>query len=461
MLCSLLKIILFLPFIDSFFINIRFGSPFRVSNKEVNKKIIVPTSLKNKNVLKKINGFYGMIGPDVNVSTVNSLYELFTADGNIQGIFLENGELTYIKHYIRTDKLLYEEKNGIIPKNIWTSGIFMLLDKLNMFPNIMGVANTAVLNVKNKYFALFERDQPYQIDIDFKNKTINTVKKMKIKDVKYLSGHTKYDGDAIKTIDYNVLLNEVYYYELNETMNVKKKRTIKTNYLPVVHDFLSTKDSLIISDSPLLIVNINKIINTTQKTLKIPVVFDKNKKTFFHILNKKTNEVKQIESRDSFYIFHYADYYENNNYIEMYAPLYDNMDFSDINLKGNYRKFIINKKTNNTRIERNEELEKYDLDFPLKYKNNVVLRNIENKTINGFIICEKLDIKKKIFFKDKSICGEPAIACISNNYYLLAFAYNKKESYLIIINLSNYEVTEIPIDENINIGFHSIFVTKN
>ena len=43
-----------------------------------------------------------MIGPDVNTSTITTLYDLFTGDGNIQGIFFDNGELTYTKNFVRT-----------------------------------------------------------------------------------------------------------------------------------------------------------------------------------------------------------------------------------------------------------------------------------------------------------------------------------------------------------------------
>jgi hypothetical protein len=45
---------------------------------------------------------------------------------------------------------------------------------------------------------------------------------------------------------------------------------------------------------------------------------------------------------------------------------------------------VINKENYEYKIDINEELEKYNLDFPLKYENNVILRNIENNMLSIF-----------------------------------------------------------------------------
>jgi carotenoid cleavage dioxygenase-like enzyme len=45
-------------------------------------------------------------------NNLDNLYDLFTGDGVIQGVFFEKGELTFVKHFVRTEKLEYEEKNG-------------------------------------------------------------------------------------------------------------------------------------------------------------------------------------------------------------------------------------------------------------------------------------------------------------------------------------------------------------
>ena len=174
---------------------------------------------------------------------------------------------------------------------------------------------------------------------------------------------------------------------------------------------------------------------------------------------------KSITLKNSFYIFHYANFEEKNDEIIIYAPLYESLDFSELNLVGKYRRIIIDKKTFDIKIDINQELEKYNLDFPLKYENNVILRNIENNAINGFIIVNGLIIKKKIFFEDKYLCGEPSIVSIEEHnikkYFLVSFAYdNNNAGFFIIIDLNSYRIIEIPLNNEINIGFHSIFIKK-
>jgi hypothetical protein len=58
-----------------------------------------------------------------------------------------------------------------------------LLNKINILPNIFGLANTAVLNIKDKYYALYERDLPYEILINKDKNEIITGNKKYIKGV--------------------------------------------------------------------------------------------------------------------------------------------------------------------------------------------------------------------------------------------------------------------------------------
>ena len=444
----------YFQYCETFFLNIQFGKPFKISKKEINKKITYNLPNHDADMIKKINGFYGMIGPDVNISTVNNLYDLFTGDGNIQGIFFDNGELTYIKNFIRTDKLLYEEINGRIPNHWIINFLFIVLEKTGLIPNMMGMANTAMLNIENNTYALFERDLPYLLDIDYNNKCINTIKKVNIKGLSHFSGHSKYVNNKIETIDYHILTKSIDYFQLDKSFDVLTKRAIYMENLPITHDFITVDDIILLTDSPFSF-HIDDITN-----IRVPVKFNNKKPTNIHVINKTDSSINRFVSNESFYIFHYADINDNENSIDIYAPIYEDVDFSKININGKYRKLSIDKTTKEVRIVKNELLEKFNLDFPIKYKNRVILRNIHNNCINGFVICENLYIKHILFLKDKFICGEPAITEIDNIPYLFSFAYNSENSYLIIIELENYKIIEIPLNENVNIGFHSIFTKQ-
>lgn len=454
-------ILLLFPFqyINSF-IHIHFGPSIKIQNKELNYKINYNFSRKESEIINKINGFYGLIGPDVNKSNVNTLYDLFTGDGVIQGLFIDNGNLTYINHLVRTDKLVYEDEHGKIPQNIFTLIFFMVMNKLNLLPNLMGMANTALLNVENNIYALFERDTPYLIDVNFEEKKVETLKKVKLNNIFHFSAHSKYNNEekVIESIDYNILKRRVDYYIMNNNFEIINSTYVYTKYMPIIHDFVNLPKSMVFIESP-----IESNIGFLKKNIKMSVFMNKLKNTTVHIINKSDFSKKIIKLPNSFYIFHYANFEENQSEIIIYAPLYDLLDFSELNLIGKYRRIIINKKTLNISIDKNDELEKYNLDFPLKYEKNIILRNIENNIINGFIICNGLEIKKKIFFEDKYLCGEPSIIETEHNniknYFLVSFCYdNNNAGFFIIIDLNNYEKIEIPLKSEINIGFHSIFI---
>ena len=245
------------------FINIfKSGLGGRINNNII-EKINLNISPKHKQIINQINGFYGLIGPNIYMeNTIDSLYDLFMGDGVVQGIFFENGNLTYVRHVIKTEKILYEEKYGKIPiNNNFLMFMFIFLNKLKVFPNILGMANTAILNVKNDIdnkvsnnYALFERDYPYLMDIDFKNKDIKTIKKINIDSLSHFSGHSKIDNNGnIETIDYNIFNNNVNYLLLDKNFNLIDNYIFKFKNLPIIHDFYSNDDFVILIDSPLLL----------------------------------------------------------------------------------------------------------------------------------------------------------------------------------------------------------------
>jgi carotenoid cleavage dioxygenase-like enzyme len=436
------------------FINIKFGHPFKISHQEINKSILYKIEKDEQKVVKKIRGFYGLIGPEINMTNVGSLYDLFTGDGNIQGVFFDEGKITFTKYFIRTDKLLYEEKNGRMPRSFFSTLVFSILDLVNVLPNILGLANTAILNVEDNLYSLFERDNPYLLDVDFKNKVIDTVQKIKLNEIHHFSGHSKYNKEnkIISTLDCNIESNAVSYYNLNNTFGRINKTVVNMEYLPLVHDYINVNKLVIFVDSPI------EFDFTSLMKKKIPVNFSKEKKTNVIVINNETFEQYKIKTNESFFIFHYAKFNENSSHIELFAPIYENIDFSKLDINGKYRKMIIDKVTNEISFEKNEELEQYNLDFPKMYERYVILRNIENYSINGFIICNELNIIKKIFFKDRSIAGEPEIINIENVPHLLTFAYDSnQDGYLMIINIITEKTIEIPLYEKISIGFHSIF----
>jgi hypothetical protein len=446
----------------------KLGFGLKVNN--INEKLNLNLPFKQKNIISQINGFYGLIGPNINMeNSIDSLYDLFIGDGVIQGVFFENGNLTYVKHLIKTEKILYEEKFGTLPKNNNLLTIFfMFLNKLKLFPNVMGIANTAILNIKkcgnnseniNNNYALFERDYPYLLDIDFKNKDVKTIKKININSLSHFSGHSKITSNGnIETIDYQIVNNIVKYALMDDNFKKICGAQFKFKYLPVIHDFFSNDDSLILIDSPLLIDFTQDIQN------KMPVFLDNNKNTFIYVYDKKNKKYESYSCETGFYTFHYGDVKNKKDTIEIFISMYDELNFTNVNIKGKYRMIEINKNTKQVSIHKNNEIEKYNLDFPIRFNDKTILRNFENRRINGFIITRNLSIYKKILFENKNICGEHNIININKIPYLIFFNIEEdkikkiNKNLLTLINLKNYEIIDIEIQNKLNLGFHSIFL---
>jgi len=435
-----------------------FGKPFQIAKREITKHFQYNqiASCDSQNILKNINGFYGMIGPDVNENKIKSVYELFAGDGVIQGVFFDNGNITFVKKFIRTEKLLFEEKHGKIPNNLLITALFTIGSSLKLLPNIIGRANTALININKNAYALFEGDNPYLLNIDFENKAIDTIKKVNIPNLDYFCAHSKFNNceQQIESVDYDVMNKAVNYYLLNSAFQIINQTKITTSFVPFVHDFVATNNSILVTESPF------SLKMDSLRNVKVPIELDKNSTTKIHIIDKTTNKCESYEINQSLFIFHYAILNERDESIEIFAPIYDSMDFNDLNVEGKYRKVTINKRTKKVIIEKNEDLEKLSLDFPLRFDNKVVLLNGVKNKANGFVICDELNIVYKHFLKDRYICGEPAIVHIKKTPHLIAFENDalSKNSYLLIMNLKTYKKTEIPLGTELSIGFHSIFI---
>jgi len=423
---------------------------FQIETREI-KSILNPST---DPLFNQIKGFYGIIGPDINISSVSSLYDLFTGDGMIQGVFFKGGKMTFVKHFVRTDKLLYESIYGRFSKNLFMTPLYILLNKMGCLPNTMGLANTAFLKTPKETFALFERDHPYQINIDVENHNLHTVKKRTIPDLTHFSGHSKYKNQKIHTIDYDVLTNQLTYIQLTPQFNILFKTVIKTHYVPLIHDFVLSGNNMIFVDSPF-------VWMFSMDTKNPPVRFDRTQPTYIYLYDNVKHTTKFWMSPLSFYVFHYG-HVEIGENIDIYAPVYDDIDFSSLHIKGRYRHISL-RPSGEVVIKKNWALENLNLDFPLKWRRYVILREIENHVIKGFVVCKGLAIIKRIRLpEDRVFCGEPSIIELLGEPYLLGLSYDKYEmGYISLISVFKDDYREIELKERVSIGFHSIFMTPD
>lgn len=394
-------------------------------------------------------GFYGLIGPNINTSAVQNLFDLFTGDGIIQGVFIEPDNITFVKHIVRTNKWIHENKYGPFLKHPFFMPFYMFAHKLGMLPNIFDLSNTAFLSVKNKTYTLFERDFPYEIKIE--NNEITTLRKISVPNSHSLSGHSKYDGSYIQSIDYDVVFKKIKYTRFDENFREHDYKIIKTKYIPLIHDFSLLKNGILFMDAPF----------RWDFSKRLPVTLDNKKMSYIHVLKHNDSNYHKIYScNESFYIFHYANVLENiNGTIEIYAPCYDTVDFSRLDIEGKYRKIVVHPDSNEVFVYKNEIFENMNLDFPMRWKDYVIMREITNHTISGFVVCKNHTFIKKLQMKtNRFFCGEPGIIDHQGSPCLIGLSYDEKQmGYVCILNIFTNEYIEYPLNTTVSIGFHSLF----
>jgi hypothetical protein len=230
---------------------------------------------------------------------------------------------------------------------------------------------------------------------------------------------------------------------------VLSETTVKTKYIPIVHDFISTPTTYIVLDSP-FIYDFFRILRG-----KIPLVFNPFLPSFFHVINKSEKKVDTYEFPRGYYIFHYADCEETADAYIIHAPVYESLDFSELNIHGKYRKLVLDKISKKVDIQYDPEIEKMNLDFPIKGPNGtILLRNIENRRANGFVMMDGLRIQKRWFYDDLCFIGEHVV--VGNN--LMAFCIKQGMNYLAILNMETDTIDFLSCSYDLTMGFHSTFI---
>ena len=470
---------LFLLVRVSGFLKLPLGSPFSIKNIEYKHKISTDhLSEADLAIVQEISGVYGLIGPDFVGNDVENLYQLFTGNGIIQGCFFDKGEVTFVNHYVRTEKLIYEEQCGQVLKHKYLYLLFFLLNKIHCLPNVLGFANTALVNMGKKHYALYERDVPYEILFDFDNKSITTGQKQHIHGLNFFSAHPVIYDDKVETIQYNVFRKTVSFLQLTTDLVVQKHIETPMTYLPVVHDFISTRYNYIVFDSPLAF-KFSDIF-----TKKIPISLMENKPTFIRIVNKFTGRVRTFEIPEGVFVFHFAQMYDDEHVIRILASCYDTLDFSTVDIQGKYRMLVLDKFSGKVSVKKHDRLENLNLDFPVRYDNMIILRNIHNRVCNGFVVCRDLEIVHEIYFFQRFVCGEPRVIYLKGSPYLIFFTFNissqreqgqrgeapqqlnsksatraENFGHIVVLNLRDFTHIDLPLDFAVQFGFHSFFFT--
>ena len=454
----------------SLLINPFLSKEFTPLKYEITKEIDLKYKKEHLNILNKVNGFYGQIGPNPMYYNESDEYHLFDGNGMINGVFINNDKLVFKNHWVRTDKYKYERmiKNKIPfrmdnifkKNNILLMLLYFILNKLNLIPNFMGTANTALWSNSNhtKFYALHERDLPYEIDINFENQSIKTKKKIKIDGIEYFTAHPRNDKNITYACLYNTFEPNVKLLKLDLDMKLIDSKIIKTNYVNMIHDIILSDEYIIFCEMP-FVFDINRIKNN-----KIPFYFNETSTNNIILVKKDFSFIRRIKCLESFFIFHFDKITEDDENIYIYTIIHPsfNLDLNDIKINSRnskYRRIKINKKIDNYVIEKKNFFEKYNVEFPI---NNGIysIMSIYGKQLNidGFIVAKEFVCLKTIIFKKRKIYAEPAL---TKTNCVICFTYDEQlNNYLYIYDISQNKEIEIPLGVSLIKGFHSIFIPK-
>jgi hypothetical protein len=192
----------------------------------------------------------------------------------------------------------------------------------------------------------------------------------------------------------------------------------------------------------------------------IPVRLAPYHATYMYVVDTKTGEKETFRYENTINVFHFAGpAVETAEGYEMYASVYEALDFDNLEIVGKYRRLRLDKRTGCIYIDRNPELEKemYNLDFPVAWtEGRIISRNFcaKDRRNNGFVVTRGLDVVEDIRFEDRHILGEPQLA---NDSYLCFFNRCSDDSFFSVWDLIRGEMIVDHKIEEMEMGFHSLF----
>ena len=414
---------------------------------------ILPYKPKKHRLFKQLkNSFFSQIGSNPR-HVDDEDYHLFDGDGMMHSIFFNGSYLTYQNKWIQTKRLQVETKwrrkmylyFGELKgwKGLFQILKFSMMQLLGFLPHAKGTANTAMLNWKNRFFALHEGDMPYELSLNYEFPNIDTLHRINISNVYSTTAHPIIDKRKNLLYlygynNYNFMDGKFIFNAFDENMKHVIQHNISLINNGMVHDVGFTGNHMIIPDLPLKY-DPSLILNE-----KLPMYFDKQHGvTRLGVFNVHTcDDPHWFTFRDNFFIFHFSKAYAKKNEFVVFACVMDDLhmeDFVDLDssssniVRGNIRlkRFHLNTLDNTTKIVQNPYIEHlslkfpYNLDFPVistKNRRYIYCTIFDSSTgyIRGYIrsdTCKFESRKPSIFLFENGVYGnsEPQPVIIELN----------------------------------------------
>jgi carotenoid cleavage dioxygenase-like enzyme len=404
-------------------------------------------------------GVYMRNGPNPAFPPFSYTYP-FDGDGMIHAIYLENGKARYKNRFVQTPQLIVEQRigkamyGGVNCPYIRDSKLLLpdepkIPIKIGRFIHIIRHANHLI--------ALHEAESAYEINRELK--TLGEWNPTSAKEAISVNAHTRLDPETgeLFFIAYHLDKPVIDYHVMDKNGGMNQSGFIDVPYSCMVHDFVLTKNYLIIFLCP-VVVSIEALMAGKGLGEWKPKL-----NTRIAVLSRKQLSQNVIWSEtEAFFTYHFANAYEYNNEIIIDHVRYPEFTaFTENSKPAHLYQTIIDIAQKKCRhIQKDDR----NIEFPRindqvnskEYRYIYSAANLRNqKTSNDiFNALIKYDIKTGASdvhdFGSHYEIGEAVFAPKINSIaeddgYLLFFIYNKIENVSSFVILDAQRINEKPL----------------
>ncbi|MGM9454612.1 carotenoid oxygenase family protein [Legionella bozemanae] len=259
---------------------------------------------------KDLMGIYMRNGPNPEFPPISYTYP-YDGDGMIHAVYIANGKAAYRNRFVETKGLLKERKAG---KALY-SGV---LHPAPMDPKWAGpedepiaIKNGAFIHIirhQDIYLALSESAPAYQMTPQLD--TLGEWKPYQDQHAIEVCAHTRLDplNGELWFINYALTPPYLTFYRLDKHGRTMQKWDIEKPYCSMIHDFILTKNYVLVFDCPVLF-DIQQIMSGGAVLSWRPELGVR-----IGVMPRSGGQIKWFHT-EPFFVFHFANAYEQNHEI--------------------------------------------------------------------------------------------------------------------------------------------------
>lgn len=258
----------------------------------------------------ELTGIYMRNGPNPAFTPITYTYPI-DGDGMIHAIYIADGKAHYRNRYVETKGLQKERRAG---KALY-GGIANIMpmdpEWADDEDRLMAVKNNTSIHIirhAGQYLALSESSPAYEMTEQLT--TIGEWSPVNTSNPLSICAHTRLDplnGD-LWFINYDINPPYLSIYCVNNKGMLIKKIDVEKDYCSMMHDFILTEHYVIVYDSPL-------IIDARQLQAGGSLIkWRPDLGSRFGVISRHNHSIRWFDS-DVFFVFHFANAYEQGNTI--------------------------------------------------------------------------------------------------------------------------------------------------